>query len=156
MNPCEPISVFFKKKLNWMIYDNSADSVRFAAKFGSRRSAIWIGYFQGNRRHCSGSKREAVNSAPLWWVLSIFACFYCRLLFQSKGHQIYARKIFVIESDCNRLTSLPFSINNSYHLIYFQGATISAAILSCISHPTICTDASTPLFFIFVSMCFPT
>ena len=40
-------------------------------------------------------------------------------------------------------------------LAYFQGAIISA---SCISHPTIsiCTDASTPLFFIFVNMCSPT
>ena len=49
------------------------------------------------------------------------------------------------------------------HRISFKIATVTFRVLQfqqpsylSISHPTICTDASTPLFFIFVNMCSPT
>ena len=48
------------------------------------------------------------------------------------------------------------------HRISFKITTVTfrvlqsqAVILSCISHPTICTGTSTPLFFVFVNMCSP-
>ena len=54
----------------------------------------------------------------------------------------------------NTLARVSFSFKIA--TVTFKSATISTAILSCISHPKICMEASTPLFFIFVIICSPT